>query len=38
MMTLDELIRVILEYMARKGMLDDLKKKYSTEAGEKNGK
>ena len=38
MMTLDELIRVILEYMSKKGMLDDLKKKYSTEAGEKNGK
>ncbi len=38
-MTLDELIRVILEYMSKKGMLNDLKKKYDTEsAGEKNGK
>ncbi len=37
-MTIDELIRVILEYMSRKGMLDDLKKKYGTKAGEKNGK
>ena len=38
-MTLDELIRAILEYMSKKGMLDDLKRKYDTKgAGEKNGK
>lgn len=37
-MTLDELIRAILEYMSKKGMLNDLKEKYDTEgAGEKNG-
>lgn len=37
-MTIDELIKAILEYMSQKGMLDDLKKKYDTKAGEKNGK
>lgn len=35
-MTLEKLIRAILEYMAKHGMLNDLKEKYETNRGEEN--
>ena len=33
-MTFDELIVMILEYMAEQGMLDDILEKYDTDGGE----
>ena len=35
-MTFDELIVVVLEYMAEQGMLDDILEKYDIDGGEEN--
>ena len=35
--SLEKLIRLILNYMSEHGMFDDLKKRYQKPEGEKNG-